>query len=126
LKRIRHPLTQVVLTNRTSYMNSEYIDKIIEFFKAVKTRPIMYFGKYETDAVEIFTHGFYMSLSITNQSFPDLEIRKEASKNRGWNFNAMGIVPHMKKKGLSDEEMVRELISVEIETWKVFRKSLEN
>lgn len=86
----------------------------------------MYFGKYDTDVVNIFTHGLYMSLSITNQSFPNLDIRVKAAKNCGWHFNALGIIPDMKKKELSDEEMVKELISVEIETWKIFRDSLEN
>lgn len=38
-----------------------------------------------------------------------------------WEF-----VPHMKEKGLSDEEMVKELISVEIEAWKIFHDRLEN
>lgn len=85
----------------------------------------MYYGKYDTDAVIVFTHGFYMSLTITNQTFPSLDIQKEAARNLGWNFNALGIVPHMKQKGLSDEEMVRELISVEIGAWKILRDRLE-
>lgn len=106
-------------------MNKASVDKIVEFFEAVKARPLMYFGKYSTDSVIAFTYGFYMSLSITDQPFPDLDTQKKASKNRGWNFNALGIVPHMKEKGLSDKEMVRELISVEIEAWKIFRDNLE-
>jgi hypothetical protein len=93
-------------------MDGEHTDKFIEFLEAVLARPLMYFGKYDTNVVTVFTHGLYMSLSITNQSFPSLDIRKEASKNRGWHFNALGIIPDMKKKGLSDEEMVRELVSV--------------
>ena len=105
-------------------MKREVIDKIIDFFEAVRARPLMYFGINDTNAVIIFTDGFYMSLSITNQSFPSLDIKKEASKNRGWNFNALGIIPHIKEKGMLDEEMVRELISVEIEAWKIFRESL--
>lgn len=106
-------------------MDKAHIDKIIEFFEAVKVRPTMYFGKYDTEAFRIFTHGFYMSLSITKQSFPNLEMRKVAAKTRGWNFNALGIIPDMKEKELSNEDMVKELISVEIETWKIFRNSLE-
>lgn len=107
-------------------MNKEHIDKFIEFFEAVKARPIIYFGKFDTDAVILFTHGFYESLSIIDESFPSLDIHKEASKVRGWNFNALGVVPDLKKKGLSNEEMVKELISVEIEAWKIFRNSFEN
>jgi len=106
-------------------MSKEYIDKFIEFFEAALARPLIYFGKHDTDAVVIFTHGLYMSLSITNQIFPSLEICREAAKNCGWHFNALGIIPDMKKKGLSDEEMVKELILVEIETWKIFRDKLE-
>ncbi len=107
-------------------MDREHVDEIIQFFEAVKARPLMYFGKFDTEAVLLFTHGFYMSLSIAKQTFPSLEIQKDASKNRGWNFNALGITPHMKQKELSDEEMVKELISVEIEAWKIFRERLEN
>ena len=106
-------------------MDSEYTDKFIEFFEEVLARPLMYFGKNDADAVIIFTHGLYTSLYITNHSFPSEEIYREVSKNRGWHFNALGIIPDMKKKGLSDEEMVKELISVEIEAWKVFRDSSE-
>jgi hypothetical protein len=106
-------------------MSREYIDKFIELFEAVWARPLMYFGKYDTDAVVLFTHGLYMSLSLTNHSFPALEIYREVSKNRGWHFNALGIVPDMKAKGLSNEEMVKELVSVEIEVWKTFRNNFE-
>ena len=106
-------------------MDRECIDKFIKFFEAILARPLMYFGKYDIDAVNHFTDGFYMSLGITSQPSPNLDIRKEASKNLGWHFNALGIIPDMKKKGLSDEEMVKELILVEIETWKIFRDKLE-
>ena len=74
-------------------MNKKHIDKFIEFFEAVKVHPLMYFGKYDTDVVTIFTHGLYMSLSITDQSFPSIDIHKVAAKNLGWHFNALGIIP---------------------------------
>jgi hypothetical protein len=106
-------------------MNREYIDKFIKLFEEVLSCPIMYFGKYDTDAVVLSTQGLYMSLSITNHSFPNEKIYREVSKNRGWHFNALGIIPDMKAKGLSNEEMVKELVSVEIEAWKIFRDGLE-
>lgn len=72
-------------------MNREIIDKIIDFFEAVKVRPLIYFGKYDTSVTNVFTDGFYMALIITNLTFPSLEIRQISAKNRGWNFNALGI-----------------------------------
>ncbi len=107
-------------------MNKELASKIIEAFENVLARPLMYFGKYDTDVVIAFTHGFYMSLNITNQSSPSLDAKIFAAKNRGWKFNALGIIPHMKEKKLTSEEMVKELILLEIETWKLFRNTLEN
>lgn len=106
-------------------MDTKYIDKFIKFFEKMLACPVMYFGKYDTDSVVLYIQGLYVSLSMTNHSFPDEKIYREVSKNRGYHFNALGIIPDMKKKDLSNEEMVKELISVEIEAWKVFRNNLE-
>lgn len=106
-------------------MDKELAGKFINFFEEMLPRPIIYFGKHDTDAVVLYIQGLCMSLNITNHSFPDEKIYREVSKSRGWHFNALGIVPDMKKKNLSDEEMVKELVSVEIETWKVFCDRLE-
>ena len=106
-------------------MEKEQINKYIEFIEPMLIRPLMYFGKYDTDVVTVYFHGMYDSLKITNQSFPNSEIHQQAAKNLGWNYNALGIVPHMNEKNLTNEEMVKELVSLEIEAWKIFRDNLE-
>ncbi len=44
---------------------------------------------------------------------------------RGWKLTQFGAVNEMKEKGLSDEEIVKELTLVELGVWKAFRDNLE-
>lgn len=105
-------------------MDNEHIDEFVDFFELVLARPLMYLGKYDDHAIYLLIYGFHMALSITNHTFPNREIYAEIYKSRNWHFNALGAVADMRKQGLSDEKIVKELIEIEIEAWKTLRDGL--
>ncbi len=107
-------------------MKREEVKNIIKLYEAVLMRPSMYFGNSrDYSAVIHFTSGLYSALVATNQSSPTYPNRQEIYKMQGWEFTQFGAVNEMKEKGLSDEEIVKELTLVELKVWKSFYDNLE-
>ena len=102
-------------------MNSDTCDKIVEFFEVVRARPVMYTGKSSdyTRMIQLIT-GFYLALEITNQKAPNPDDVTSAYLNRGWKAAYFGAVEEMKAKEMDGDEIVRELLSVEIDLWRDF------
>lgn len=102
------------------------VENIIKIYEAILARPSMYFGtSRDYSAVIHFTTGFYQSLTATNQFSPTYINRQEIYKLRGWKSTQFGAVDEMKEKGMSDEEIVKELTLVELKVWEAFRDNLE-
>ncbi len=107
-------------------MKSEEVENIIKLCEAILARPSMYFGNSnDYSAVIHFTSGLYSALDAINQLSPTYPNRQEIYKMRGWEFTQFGAANEMKEKGLSNEEIVKELTLVELKVWKAFRDNLE-
>src|SRR5215203_1010802 len=100
-------------------MDVQRIDLIIERLEAVRERPMMYLGELDRTRVTAFFHGFYLALGIYEKQTPGLDLLRSAYSAGGWNFNAMGPIPDMISKGLSPTEIVDEMISAQIDSWKL-------
>lgn len=99
------------------------IDHLIEHLRSFQKRKAMYVGHATIEAVEAFLTGFRigrhgMGLEI------DLEWQWAAQAARGWEQTASGPVPQMKIQGLSDNEIMDELIEIEIEVLQEQAKRL--
>lgn len=79
----------------------------------------MYTGKSYDYAwmIQLIT-GFRLAIEVTGQFELSFEDLKKAYAKRGWSEAYFGAVEEMKSKGLEGDEIVRELLSVEIDFWK--------
>jgi len=90
------------------------VERIIEMLENVKRRPGMYMGQVEPRLARAFINGFEVacqSLGIRSRG----ELYETILKERGWNWiPATGIETPMKKKGMSKESMVDEMLAIQI------------
>lgn len=99
------------------------IDQLIEHLRSFQKRKEMYVGHATIEAVEAFLTGFRigrhgMGLEI------DLDLQCAAQATRGWEQSAAGPVPQMRSQGLSDNEIMNELIEIEIDVLREQAKRL--
>ncbi len=81
----------------------------------------MYVAPVEVATVQSYLHGLEAGCSFGGLTV-SREVYIEAAANRGWKFQATGIVWHMRKKGLDDLAIIQELIAVEAEAFRVAAK----
>ncbi len=98
-------------------MSDEQARKIIRILEAVKSRPEMYVGKRD-DPKEIQTFLWGIHVICRTLTGVDYDFFREIALKRGWKNSPVGIVPSMREAGLSDEEIVTELITIDIEAYK--------
>jgi hypothetical protein len=95
---------------RTKRMPSA--DRLIEFLRAFQNRKGMYVEPVNVATVQGFLTGF-----ATGCGACGFDIHRgmgcEVKKVRGWDWTAVGPIPQMQAKGLSDEEIMDELIEIE-------------
>lgn len=97
------------------------IDQLIEHLQSFQKRKAMYVGHVSIETVEAFMTGFRigrhgMGLEI------DRELQWAIEAARSWEQSAAGPVPQMKSQGLSDIEIMDELIEIEIEVLQELAK----
>jgi len=85
--------------------------KLVETLKSVRERKEMYFQPVTVEAAESFLGGFrvacLVSGAIEDADWLDLQ------ESRGWKSNAMGPVGEMRERGLTEEQIIDELIELE-------------
>lgn len=108
-------------------MEKEKIDKMIEFLEDVFKRPAMHFGK--VDSVER-ANSFLVGIRYATFSLFDLDrysivdFQGDVVTKRGHRFSARGVSQELKDEGYEDIQIVKELIEIEIDFWKLVRNSL--
>lgn len=96
--------------------------KVSELFENVKKRPLIYLGKYDVNRMICFLHGFYYSYEISNEDSIYFDSHNKILASRGWKVPSILINKEMERKGLTEEEMIKELLDIEIETWRLIEK----
>src|SRR5262249_53466026 len=91
----------------------------IQTLERARLRPSMYFGRVDPTAPPDFLMGFsvaaQVALGMDGNVFPS---QGELFFERGWKWRALGVqcvIYQMRRRGMSDEAIVDELIAVEIE-----------
>jgi hypothetical protein len=97
-------------------LDTETLEKFIDLFQAASERPQMYFQPCNYDSVNSSLWWFRSAFHHSGFDIPDYT--REIGLERGWYSNALGFKPFMNKKGLTDEEMAKELLIIESENWK--------
>jgi hypothetical protein len=89
-------------------------DEILRFLEAFRKRKPMYIGKVEVRAAELFLAGFLAGCGACG--FPgSWEKWRDAAAARGWKRSPLGPVPEMRDRGMSEEEIIDELITIHAE-----------
>ncbi len=85
--------------------------------EGLRRRPEMYIiGKNNVEALLSFLYGMFTLCSHLTGF--DRSTFLEIAKRRGWQESPRGVVPSMREAGLSEEEIVKELIEIEIAAYK--------
>ncbi len=108
-------------------MEQEKINKIIESLEYVLKRPKMYFGKDDdADLAASYLYGIRLAVfALINFNKTIISAWHEAIIKRGHWLSPRAVSKELKEEGYENNQIVIEVIEIEIETWKIFRDSLE-
>lgn len=103
---------------RHQYMNSPVTDFLCE----VQKRAHVFIQPVNPEMLDCFLAGLVKGILLENPSVNDTAYRRSretAMVSKGWTYSAAPPFLEMRNKGLSDEEIVREQMAIEIETWRL-------
>src|SRR5689334_11463159 len=89
------------------------LNKVIHVLEGVKKRKGMYFIE-SIQATETFLTGFYTALIAADVPVT-WDSWRETLRHRGWRWDSCGVVPSMQAKGLTDQQIMDELIESIVE-----------
>jgi|GEM_PF-5313089 len=93
-----------------------------DLLEQIALRPAMYAGRISFDRVEAFLNGLRIGYASTGIDYT-WDDYQAAANARGFDARgAIGIVRDFESKGLSDEEMVRELIAIVSDAYRRARE----
>ncbi len=89
----------------------------VSLLEAVRERKAMYLDPFTVESCQNFLDGF--SLACFACGIVDASERILAGQaGRGWTVEACGPVPEMRERGLSDEQIMDELITIHIAAFR--------
>lgn len=92
-------------------IRAEDVELIIAWLENVQKRPHLFFYPFTSHTVSNGFYFFNMAYCLLNY---DTDPKCDVVAERGWESGSMGPTPHMKKIGMSDLQIIDELISIEI------------
>jgi hypothetical protein len=94
------------------------LDRLLGLLAHFADNLAMYVHPVEITTVQSYLHGLVAGASIGGFTV-SREVYVQAAASRGWEFRATGIVWHMREVGLSDAGIIRELIAVQAEAFRL-------
>ncbi len=105
-------------------MQRATLDRLIEILQSARDRKRMYFRPIGPVAVEHWIWGLRIGCTFVGLEWSH-EHRRPALERRGLEYRmAAGETKQLRKRGLSPEAIVDELLSIEIEMWASHREQL--
>ena len=102
----------------------DIIDKLIVELHLTLTRPAMFMGETTIRGTQIYLSGMYSVLVLIGIVFTS-DIRVKAVESRGWEFYAnTGLYLYLQEQGLSEEQIVQELLLIEIKMLELAAEGL--
>lgn len=95
----------------------EQIDRLIENLENVQAVPRMFFGDNVPPVVN-FIWGFNLACNAFGVIDEYNKIYNEVRVEHGWSGGSRHPFEEMNERGFSNEEAIREIINMEIETWR--------
>jgi hypothetical protein len=107
-------------------IDEEKKKQVITFLELVKNRPMMFIGRLDAALMDRFINGFHQGCLLMKDDEGAFgsegkrmsEMREQDILERGWYNGCKGLVVELRKKGLSEEEIIQGLVEIEIEIWK--------
>jgi hypothetical protein len=106
-------------------MSKVNYSKIINALFHVKERPQMHIGKPSVESLECFIHGFNSGCFFANSDIDSAKHRKlleQITVERGWLLRPVSVSVEMRERGMSEPEIIQELLTIEIEAWSRLEK----
>lgn len=98
-------------------ISREQAEHLIKLLEQVHERPTAYLGP-ELNGVVHFLWGVRSVCFAVFKLSMDDGVYKQVIEERGWNYSAVAPLIEIKERGLSDLEMAKELLIIEIAVWK--------
>ena len=109
---------------RLTEVDVSVIENIIRWFENIKTRPLMFYG--ESDNPKLVENGMYwFQMALVHLGY-NFQPKENEIVKRNLHRTAKGLEQQLRERGLTDEEIVREIIDIEIENWKQLLKEIES
>jgi hypothetical protein len=102
------------------------LSSLIEFLVHIEDRIAMCIGSNDdVRSVEAFLIGIRVSYGMFGYSY-DAEIESDTLSKHGWVRQSTGELNQMRKAGMSEEAIVKELIRLEVEKWQRLKDRYES
>ncbi len=100
----------------------QHVSALIEQLENVRKRKGMYMFPVDGQAAQNFVIGFSTAAHALGLVFMESKtpVWLKAGEKRGWKICAVGPIPEMKERDMSNEEIADEVLAIEIETWRMW------
>ena len=103
------------------------VEKLIAELHLMLLHPALFAGENTVLGTQMYFRGVGLALETMGvRGSLDALIHIQVIESRGWEFSANGAVNDMRERGLSEEQMVQELILIEIKTLEIVVEGLED
>jgi hypothetical protein len=96
------------------------LETLVRVLEAARKHPGMYFGEPNVEVLQGFLHGVRVGAGLVDYRIthtPDSPFHTLVEA-RGWPYSARSPAFAMRERGLSEQEIVDELLQIEILAWK--------
>ncbi len=97
----------------------QQVSALVACLEIARFRKSMHFWPVNGRTAETFVAGFSIAANALGMEIQN-RIWLEAGKKRGWKIQAVGPIPEMEMRGMSDEEIADEVLAIEIEMWRMW------
>jgi hypothetical protein len=95
---------------------------IEETLRLLQTRPRLFLGEVTLERVNVWLGGFEAGCAALGVAIPR-DVFTKVLQERGWKESAYGQIPQMREKGLSDDQIVQELIEIQVALYQSVKES---
>jgi hypothetical protein len=108
-------------------MDRKQIESIVSRLEHINQKPGMYIGELQSQVVEGFIDGFNTACHVLGLPFNKYsDLYKQVLSEHGWAVSSGSCVLEMRERSMSDDSIIHELLTIEIEVWKRRIIQLEN
>jgi|GEM_PF-5356999 len=104
-------------------MTVNQLHKLIELLQELAVKPVLFTGDaHNPYSVMHFLYGMRWSLIILGL---DESKYRKIVHTHGWKFEPVGLVYEMQEAGISDKQIIKNLIDLEIDLYKTLELDLD-